>query len=134
MGRFSKRSPLLFLGTLFISIGVPYFSHLCPLLSKSTPIVTTSSGQMQGRIGYSLRSGKEFWQFLSVPYSKAPLRERRFQPPQPVEPWEGVKQVIKYPPHCLQYDALVMQKVQGEEDCLFLNVFVSSPQSKVRVT
>ncbi|CAN0481432.1 unnamed protein product, partial [Ectocarpus sp. 8 AP-2014] len=33
-----------------------------------------------------------------IPYARPPVGELRWQPPQPVEPWEGVKVTRRYGP------------------------------------
>ena len=38
----------------------------------------------------------------SIPYAAAPVGERRWLPPQPVEPWDGVRDGSQLPPACPQ--------------------------------
>jgi para-nitrobenzyl esterase len=51
-------------------------------------IATTTAGQVKGISEAGIR------RFLGVPYAAPPVGERRFMPPQPVEPWEGVRDAI----------------------------------------
>lgn len=45
------------------------------------------------------------------------------KPPQPVAPWEGVKDASFYGSECAQL-RLITGDYAGHEDCLFLNIFV----------
>ena len=54
--------------------------------SMTEPIVQTTAGKIRG---FQLDST---YVFYGVRYAVA----KRFQPPQPVEPWEGVKDTLSY--------------------------------------
>ena len=41
-------------------------------------------------------------QFLGVPYAEAPVGTRRFAPPVPVAPWDGVREASAFGPSCVQ--------------------------------
>ncbi|WP_062308823.1 carboxylesterase/lipase family protein [Alicyclobacillus sendaiensis] len=82
-------------------------------------IVETKYGKVMGREEDGVRV------FLGVPYAKAPEGNRRFLPPEPVEPWAGVLDARAYGPICPQVanplnpvDAFVQS-----EDCLRLNIY-----------
>ncbi len=84
-------------------------------------IVTTAQGQLEG----IERNG--VWQFRGVPYAAPPVGERRFRPPAPPEPWEGVRPADRFGPRAWQATggAMALLGDQGgetSEDCLFLNV------------
>ncbi|ODM98998.1 Acetylcholinesterase [Orchesella cincta] len=78
--------------------------------------VQTSYGRLQGFADTS-RDGRKFYQFNNIPFAKPPVGPLRFQPPVPVEPWEGVKDATQMTPNCLQYD-LVFKHFRGVESCL----------------
>ena len=66
--------------------------------------------------------------FLGIPYARAPIGDRRWQPPQPPDAWEGVRDATHFGPACLQkggasFDLRVQEQ---SEDCLFLNVWTST--------
>eukprot|EP00038_Savillea_parva_P017986 m.22098 g.22098 ORF g.22098 m.22098 type:complete len:555 (+) comp3954_c0_seq1:100-1764(+) len=65
--------------------------------------------------------------FLGVPYAKPPLGDLRWEPPQPAEPWTGVRNATAYSKACMQSDN-VYDKIAGgvSEDCLYLNMWVPS--------
>ncbi|CAL8081027.1 unnamed protein product [Orchesella dallaii] len=82
----------------------------------------TKYGRLKGFTSES-REGREFFEFLGVPYATPPLGpDLRFQPPLPPQPWEGVKDATGYGEVCFQYD-LFLQAVMGSEDCLTLNIY-----------
>ncbi|HKH06752.1 MAG TPA: carboxylesterase/lipase family protein [Acidimicrobiales bacterium] len=81
-------------------------------------IVATTAGKVQG----VERGG--VLQFRAVPFARA----ERFRPPEPVEPWAGVREATRFGPMAPQNKAPLEsmiggQDVPGEEDCLVLNVF-----------
>lgn len=82
------------------------------------PILTdTANGTLRGY----LDEGVEH--YLGVPYAQPPLGDLRWRPPQPAKPWEGILEVQDNPPACLQFIPLKKSLV-GNEDCLYLNVWV----------
>ncbi|SFJ83447.1 carboxylesterase/lipase family protein [Amycolatopsis sacchari] len=71
--------------------------------------------------------------FLGVPFAAAPFGANRLRPPQPVEPWEGVRPAVEhgptvpkepYPP---QYRAFLPEVDIPGEECLNLNVWTPDP-------
>nr|UUB32816.1 carboxylesterase COED1 [Dendroctonus valens] len=81
------------------------------------PIVVTSLGQIQGTVIQS-RLGKSIYSFRGIRYAKAPVNELRFQPPVPVDKYEGVYNATADAPLCPQPTS-----DPTSEDCLFLNVY-----------
>jgi para-nitrobenzyl esterase len=64
--------------------------------------------------------------FKGIPFAAPPVDGLRWQDPQPVKPWKGVKQTTAFAPACMQ--ALPMLTMFGgepkmSEDCLYLNVW-----------
>lgn len=63
--------------------------------------------------------------FNGVPFAKPPVGEFRWRPPEPPEPWQGVRDAIEVPPQCAQNRYLgVFARPGGQEDCLYLNVWM----------
>lgn len=85
-------------------------------------IITTAQGRIEGIERDSI------WQFRGIPYAAAPVGERRFLPPAPPEPWEGVRSGASFGatawPEPGGVTALLGDEGPGaDEDCLHLNVF-----------
>ncbi len=66
--------------------------------------------------------------FKGIPYAASPFGARRFQPPQPVEAWNGVRDALTYgatvakPPYFPPFDVLLPEPAIAGEDCLNLNI------------
>ena len=90
----------------------------------SALIVETTSGKVRGE-----RHGEvAIWK--GIPYAAPPLGALRFRPPQPAEPWSGVRDATRFGAVAAQSRdpriALlsgIADKVVSGEDCLFVNVF-----------
>uniref|UniRef100_H0WQ25 Carboxylic ester hydrolase n=1 Tax=Otolemur garnettii TaxID=30611 RepID=H0WQ25_OTOGA len=101
-------------------------------LNAKNPLVVTKYGILQGK---QMHVGKTSIQvFLGVPFSKPPLGARRFAPPEPLEPWSGIRDATTYPPACLQeswgqitsmyFNTRKHYKwLRFSEDCLYVNVY-----------
>jgi para-nitrobenzyl esterase len=94
-------------------------------------IVTTAQGRLEG----VERRGA--WQFRGIPYAAPPVGERRFRPPAPPEPWDGVRPATEFGPVSFQLMGGAAQLLgDGEretsEDCLFLNVTTPACDDGVR--
>ena len=90
-------------------------------------IVTTTAGRVRGSlIGGTAR-------FLGVPYAATPFGERRFQPPVPVLPWDGVRDALQFGPtapkggYLPPLDQLLAEPEIPGDECLNLNVWTPDP-------
>ena len=87
------------------------------------PIATTTSGQVRGLV----RDGIHV--FRSIPYAAPPVGSRRFRPPQPAEPWTGVREATHFGPVAPQNPSMLetmmgaAEPVMDEAECLTLTVF-----------
>ena len=61
--------------------------------------------------------------FRSIPYALAPEGDRRWRPPEPMSPWEGVRDALTYGPACWQLQGALGDPGEMSEDCLHLNVW-----------
>ncbi|HEY5076006.1 MAG TPA: carboxylesterase family protein, partial [Acidimicrobiia bacterium] len=85
-------------------------------------IVATRSGKVEG----FERDGVHV--FRGIPYAAPPVGDRRWQPPQPEEPWAGTRVATAFSPQSAQTE-FALSKIMGEsqppnsEDSLYLNVW-----------
>ncbi|CAG7831425.1 unnamed protein product, partial [Allacma fusca] len=87
--------------------------------SSQPRVVETSCGSIKGIVSKS-RDGREFDEWRGIPYAKPPVGPLRFASPQPIGPWEKVRDGSKFGPRCPEIG--VFGNTVGDEDCLYLNV------------
>ncbi|KAG7212395.1 hypothetical protein KM043_012714 [Ampulex compressa] len=86
------------------------------------PVITTRFGQIRGKWSWSTR-GVHVANFLGIPYARPPVGELRFKDPEAWNTtWDLARDASKDGPMCVQQDT--KGNVVGEEDCLYLNVFM----------
>jgi para-nitrobenzyl esterase len=90
--------------------------------SANRAIVTLSLGQIEG----SHQEG--VFTFKGVPFAAPPVGERRWLPPQPIEPWQGVLQANQFgtvaPQNPLPEGPIPKGEPEPQsEDCLYLNIW-----------
>src|ERR1700758_3182403 len=70
--------------------------------------------------------------FKRIPYAAPPLGDLRWRAPQPVQKWQGVRDVAEWGPRCVQSSRLgdldPLNK-RMDEDCLYLNVWTPATSS-----
>ncbi|MEH6389917.1 carboxylesterase/lipase family protein [Pseudomonas profundi] len=100
--------------------------------SRSTSprrVVETTSGQLRG-----FEADESAWQFLGVPYAQPPLGDLRWKAPQPVSPWEGIREAISWSDQAAQNPALERFGEGGmSEDSLYLNITAPKDASSLPV-
>lgn len=87
-------------------------------------VVNTRYGKVRGHINDGVNTYK------GIPYAAPPFGANRLRPPQPVEPWSGVRDAFSYGPKSPQplYPPQVLELLPpefstGGEDCLTLNIW-----------
>uniref|UniRef100_A0A8U8C4F8 Carboxylic ester hydrolase n=1 Tax=Geospiza parvula TaxID=87175 RepID=A0A8U8C4F8_GEOPR len=108
--------------------------------SGAGPEVTIALGRLKGTQTNVKGTDKLVNVFLGIPFAKAPLGSLRFSPPEPPEPWTGVRDATSYPPLCPQDLSLLKTAeknfkekhlaFQTSEDCLYLSVYSPAGSSK----
>jgi len=97
-------------------------------------IVKTDKGYVSGTI--IGEPGKEVSIYRGIPFAAPPVGNLRWKPPQPAEPWSGIRECTKF---SLISPQPVMGNITGEmpqgEDCLYLNVLTPAhePDEKLPV-
>ncbi|KAF6198592.1 hypothetical protein GE061_008340 [Apolygus lucorum] len=103
---------------LLLGVSLVHSSVIQPhdVLAPSAPsiVVNTPLGTVSGWERVS-RDGRPYLAWTRIPYAQPPVGKLRFMAPKPAQPWSGVLNATGTMPHCIQG--------QGQEDCLYLNVF-----------
>src|SRR5271163_4562939 len=96
---------------------------------RPSPIVEIASGRLRGAHAAGV------YAFKGVPYGASTAGPNRFNPPQPPQPWVGVRDALTYAGHALQSPNRAKRRPELEtllgpadmtpegEDCLTLNVW-----------
>ncbi|XP_017882448.1 venom carboxylesterase-6-like [Ceratina calcarata] len=103
--------------------------------AEDVPRVKTPLGAVKGYYKVSA-NGRQYEAYEGIPYALPPVGKLRFKSPQRLPAWVGELSATKFGSPCLQYSQLPKEsneKVEGAEDCLYLNIYVpaerrTSPQ------
>ncbi|XP_057380570.1 venom carboxylesterase-6-like [Daphnia carinata] len=90
------------------------------------PIVNVPTlGRLRGS-RLSSASGRTIEAFRAIPYAQPPVGDLRFKDPLPAKDWQGsILDATREAPKCVQFNSIVQGGVVlGQEDCLYLNVYV----------
>ncbi|CAH2233120.1 jg13984 [Pararge aegeria aegeria] len=90
----------------------------------ANPIVTVNEGSLRGAV-QKLYNGSDYYSFQGIPYAQPPVGKLRFKAPLPPQPWEGILDATKHGPVCPQTTP-TRELLEGDENCLFLNVYTRS--------
>ncbi|MDB5236257.1 MAG: carboxylesterase [Hymenobacter sp.] len=92
--------------------------------------VQTASGRLAGT---ALAGGLRV--FKGVPFAAPPVGTRRWQAPQPVQPWKGVRPATQFGPRAMQlplFGDMNFRSNGVSEDCLYLNVWTPAKSAQER--
>ncbi|KAH8264050.1 hypothetical protein KR038_001813, partial [Drosophila bunnanda] len=95
------------------------------LSTGHTVVLETNYGKVCGLQRKTLYDEELYFAFEGIPYAKPPVGELRFRAPQPPEPWEGVLKCTYNRSKPLQRN-MTLGFVEGNEDCLHLNIYVKT--------
>ncbi|XP_046828969.1 venom carboxylesterase-6-like [Vespa crabro] len=96
------------------------------------PKVKTPLGGIQGYYKISA-DGRSYEAYEGIPYAIPPVGKLRFKPPQKIPAWPGELLATTFGSPCLQYIQIITEfedRIQGSEDCLYLNVYVPTRDHK----
>lgn len=83
-----------------------------------------NDGEILGRYITS-ETGRTISAFIGIPYATPPVGNLRFRAPRKVTPWNGTLITQNEQSKCPQIDLLsAVIGVDGNEDCLYVNVYV----------
>ena len=119
-----KRSLATLLAALVISAALISVATGCG--GNGGGVVRLDSGRVSGSSvgGYGIN------RYLGIPYAAPPVVDLRWKPPQPVEPWKGVRECVKVGPMCPQVEFVRKRsEAPQSEDCLYLNVWTPARET-----
>ena len=101
-------------------------------LTAAAEILTAkvTGGRVQGVAASNVAA------FKGIPFAVPPVGELRWQKPQPVAAWQGVRAADAFGPSCIQDPAMLTfaQAPPGvSEDCLYLNVWTPAQSARERL-
>jgi para-nitrobenzyl esterase len=100
-------------------------------VAAAEPRVKTSNGTLEGTTETS-----GIHTYRGIPFAQPPIDDLRWQPPQPVENWPGVRNAKQFGPRCVQspiFNDMVFRSNGMSEDCLYLNVWTPAKSSSERL-
>ncbi|XP_065214576.1 esterase E4-like [Planococcus citri] len=89
---------------------------------SEAPRTKIKQGEIIGTT-YLTYSGRKVWGFYGLPFAAPPVKERRFEPPYPPEPWDKPKIATNKSDFCVQLEFAAPAVSTGNEDCLYLDVY-----------
>ena len=119
----------------WVGLGVPFACAGMALaqtqyVAAPGAVVEVDSGRLQGS-----EPAPGVRAYLGIPYAQPPVGALRWQPPQPVARWAGVRAALEHESPCPQQDAgwNTRDAARGAEDCLHLNVWAPAAAGKYPV-
>ncbi|XP_037947830.1 esterase B1-like [Teleopsis dalmanni] len=92
--------------------------------TNETVIAETEYGKIKGVKRITIYD-EPYYSFEGIPYAQPPVGELRFKAPQRPIPWTDVKDCTNAKDKSVQVN-FVYNKVEGTEDCLYLNIYTNN--------
>ncbi|KAF2888128.1 hypothetical protein ILUMI_18045, partial [Ignelater luminosus] len=103
---------------LFVVLLIQFFVYV-----TSFPFAEIPQGPLKGQFLKTVNN-RTFSSFTGIPYAEPPVGNLRFELARPAKKWNGTFDATKSHPICPQINNLIEgSKVEGDEDCLYLNVY-----------
>ena len=99
-------------------------------MAQNGPQVTYRDGTVEGIDS----SGVAI--FRGVPFAQPPVGKLRWQAPQPVKAWDGVRSAKAFGPDPIQYNVFGDMVFEGKgqsEDCLYLNIWTPAKEASAKL-
>lgn len=120
---------------------------IAAMLAMSAPVTSdgaTTAHRVRikaGTLASTVTEPGGVWAFRGIPFAAPPIGELRWQAPQPLKAWRGVRNADKFSAGCAQNVVFADvigrgQSSSGEsssEDCLYLNVWTSAKSARERL-
>ncbi|XP_018562033.1 venom carboxylesterase-6 [Anoplophora glabripennis] len=97
-----------------------YGNNFC-LSKDNLPEIDTPLGRVRGY--WKTLNGITYAAFEGIPYAKPPIGSLRFEEAQPIPAWSGTWEANALH-KCLQAELIAFDNISGEEDCLYINVYI----------
>ncbi|MFL6603245.1 MAG: carboxylesterase/lipase family protein [Steroidobacteraceae bacterium] len=101
--------------------------HPVSAADTNNPEVTLDTGRVEGVVQDGVAS------FKGIAFAAPPVGDLRWQPPQPVQSWTGVRKADSFGADCMQVpfpsDAAPLG-VKPAEDCLYVNVWMPAKSAR----
>jgi len=114
----------MFIRLLLISL-IPLIIIITSCIPPVSPYPVTLEDPIQTDSGLvSGISTDEIRIYKGIPFAAPPTGDLRWRPPQPVVPWQGIRQCTEFGPDPYQYRTSLASPSEAiDEDCLYLNVW-----------
>jgi len=91
------------------------------------PLINLPNGIIRGSVVQSpVDPNFSYYAYQGIPFAAPPVANLRFMPPQPVQNWEGIRNVTNNEITCYQTDR---EDTHSTEDCLYLSVYTPAAPS-----
>lgn len=113
-------------------------ARIALILSLAFPVAAFASNPLviktdTGKVRGAYTTDQQVRAFEGIPYAAPPVGELRWQPPQPVAKWKGVRDATAFGHRCMQptiYPDMRFSDPGPSEDCLTLNIWTPANAKK----